>query len=325
MLLFAFFCNRNIYVYTSIYIALLLLAGFRGIEVGTDTVNYLDIYRSINDSPAGRKSISMIIEPLWIYINVLSYYMSLGYQGVLFIGSFCAITPIFLRSWKSCEKPFWAILFYVLLYFYFNSFNITRQMIAVGIVYYALGFLPMKKWKLYFIFISIAFFFHYTAIISFLFPLVIKLKLSVFKILLFLILSYIAGLYIIPIVFSLLPFIGKYSAYIVDNASGEGSFTRLLLNIFCVLILIGSKKQNIYMTLFFVGVVFYNLFAFSSAIGRIALFLTVSQLILFSNFHSSLPMNNVLVRIAMIAYGVTYYILMLNANICEIVPYSFML
>lgn len=314
--------RKQLWVYIVIYIILLSLGGLRGLSVGTDTMNYYELYQSISvlDFPY----VMGLSEPSWVFLNLISYNLFNSYQGVIWLGMLLAVTPIFVRIWKSCNNPYLGILFYVLLCFYFNAYNITRQMIAVSFVFYALPFLETRNLKRFYLFVLFAMTFHYTSIICLFFPLLLRFfKLSNLSVIILLPVTYVLGIVLIPQLIPLIPFVGKYSMYLTDNAEASGSVTRLLLNVFFVVLYISSKHDNIYIKLLFGGILFYNLFAFSAVLGRCAVFFMIAQLILFCNIQSQFKCNTYIQKTAMLLYAGCYFFLLLSVNSNEIVPYEF--
>lgn len=315
------FLKKNIVIYLLTYFFLLFLGGLRGIEVGTDTVNYLTIYENLKTED-GSEFVMSYIEPLWVLLNKGVILSVDEYQVVIFVGILLSVTPVFIRVWKSCSRPYFAILFYVLLYFYFNAYNVTRQMIAISIVFYALPFVENRQYKKYVLAVFIAMMFHFTAVLAFLIPLIKKIKLSTNLVLALLPFTYVCGVWVFPKVISFIPIISKYEGYLLDGEATV-SITRLLLNALFIVTLVFSdiKSKSLYMAMFFVGILFYNLFAFNSVLGRCALYFTVAQLIVFANMNSSFRGNIVCLKGGVLFYGLFYYITMLNTNMAEIVPY----
>jgi hypothetical protein len=159
------FTPKNKYTFIVAYIILFFIGAFRNIEVGTDTSNYYDIYKIINNDPDGIEYILGFVEPGWVFLNYVCGIVFDDYRSVIFIGMFLAITPLFIRIWKSSSNPFLVVFYYITLYFYCNAFNITRQMIAVSIILFSLEYLKQNQIKKYIVGIICAILFHYSAII----------------------------------------------------------------------------------------------------------------------------------------------------------------
>lgn len=318
------FLPKKIYLFSFIYIFLFFIGGFRSLEVGTDTANYYDIYKIINNDPEGINYILGFVEPGWVFINYICGSLFDDYRAVILIGMFLSITPFFIRIWKSTENPFLVIFYYVTLYFYYNSFNITRQMIAVSIIIFCFDYLEKNKIKQYIAGIFCAMLFHYSAIICISHIWIIKkIKVSTINAIIILCLTYFLGLFVVPRLITSLPIVGHYSAYIMD-AESSGSVTRILLNAFFIFILISCNNEKVksYLNLFFVGIIIYNLFAYSSAVGRLALYFTFAQLFLYAKLDSTYIFNTYSLRLFSFLYASAYYFIILNANSGEIVPYQ---
>ena len=166
--------------------------------------------------------------------------------------------------------------------------------------------------------------FHYTSAICFTIPLLLKkIKLSIWVMIPFMIITYILGVYIVPKILISLPDFGHYNTYLMKGES-SGSITRLLLNLFFVFIFICCRKNKIqnYFKLYFIGIIFYNIFAFNPSLGRVSLYFTCAQFLLFSQMKSRFVINNYALNTAALLYATLYYFLMLNSNSCEIVPYQ---
>lgn len=311
---------KNLLLYLLIYAGLFYIGAFRDYTVGADTLSYYNIFNYAVDNPNVQYMLTLS-EPSWALLNLFVATCQYEYRTILYIGVFLSITPVFIRVWKSCDRPFEAILFYVLLYFYFNCFNGTRQMIAISFVFYAYEYILSNHLKKYYWFVVLAATFHYTALVGLFVPVLNKLPLSKYVVLLILPLSYFAGIYVVPHLMSLLTVFGKFGLYAVSEGA-SGSASRLLLNIFFVLLLFSSNKKDFYLKCFFIGILIYNLFCSNPAVGRMALYFTICQLFIYSNFVSVYKSNIIFMKVAMIIYGFTLYLTLLNANSGGVVPYE---
>lgn len=314
------FVKRNAIIYALTYCFLLFLGGLRGLDVGTDTGNYLEVYEMLHDD-VGTLYVMSYMEPFWVLLNKIVIYTFDDYQGIIFLGIFLAITPLFIRVWKSSKSPYAAILFYVLLYYYFNTYNVVRQMIALSVVFYSYPFWEKGFYKKAILCTILAMMFHVSAFFAFLIPLLKKVRMQTSLVICILPATYLLGALVMPSIIPQLPIVGKYETYIETSAANM-SVTRLLLNVFFILLFLLShgKGKDIYFKMFFVGVIIYNLLTFSPALGRCALYFMLAQLIIFSNL-SRYRMNTVFVWCVLLFYGLFYYLTLLSENNCEIVPY----
>ncbi len=299
---------------------MLFVAGFRDTSVGTDTQNYYEIYEyfRLETYPSW-----FTIEPGWRVINNLAVKMHAGYSMVVFLASLFTLVPIFFTVWKYSDRPFVSILFFYLLFFYFQSFNIARQMIAIAIMFSAYNDYLHEKKKAFYVQIFIAGLFHYSAIIGLAIPFIFKyVRLEVAKTVFILPATYIFGIVLIPNLVQYVPLVGQYSVYLLGDATASFSIPRLLINCLCLLFISASCRNDNLLKLFYLGIVCYNLFAFSETIGRCALYFMSSQMILFTNFRSLYAGNKTFLSAVSFIYGLVYLSVLLVNNNGEVLPYS---
>ena len=314
------FSNRNLILFIVAFLIMLFVAGFRDISVGTDTQHYYEIYEyfRLETFPSW-----FTIEPAWRIINNLAVVMHAGYSFVVFLASLFTLIPIFSTIWKYSERPFVSILFFYLLFFYFLSFNVARQMIAIAIVFSAYNDYLHEKKKSFYVQLFIAVLFHYSAILGVAIPFIFKyIRLDVTKTIVILPMTYILGIVLIPHLVQYVPIIGQYSVYLLGDATASFSIPRLLINFLCILFISTSCRNDNLLKLFYLGIICYNLFAFSETIGRCALYFMSSQMILFTNFQSLHVGNKTLLKVVSLIYGLVYVSVLLINNNGEVLPYS---
>lgn len=127
------------------------VAFFRGDYVGSDYENYIYIYNHANNL----KATDITGDTIDIgFAALILFFKAFGFGHVVFYG-FC-----YLVFWggviKYCRfikaDLIYSIFFFYFLGYYFNSFNILRQMMAIGIVLFIIPQLYKRK---YFIFIML--------------------------------------------------------------------------------------------------------------------------------------------------------------------------
>jgi len=155
--------EKKSYLY-AVIILLTLVVGFRDYSVGIDTINYKDGYdlilfgksRYFYGVEESYKIIISII--LKIVPNVRFLFLFTA-----FVTNYCIVVRVW--SFRNIASPTFAFfVFYAVLFFY--EFNISRQMVAVAMVFYGTKFLQERKYGLYIIFIIIASFFHKSALLA---------------------------------------------------------------------------------------------------------------------------------------------------------------
>ena len=131
--------------------------------IGTDYFSYSYYYGEVASG-----NISTDMEPLFTALNYLSFLVFNRYRGVLFLSSLLTCTLVYLSAtavlsgWRS-GLSVW--IFYCV---YFSaSLNVMRQIIALSFVIFALANLKKGKIAIFMILISIATFFHISAVVGF--------------------------------------------------------------------------------------------------------------------------------------------------------------
>ncbi len=230
------------------FIVLAGLACFRGPNVGTDTLNYIELYETAGYDASG--FFIMRYEPGFsMYIKFL-YYFSKSPQILLITSSGFIMYSFgkFINRYSCCV---WLSVFVFFCLFFNSSLNTIRQYIAISILFYAFDAV-IKRNKLRFLFfILVAFMFHYTSIVFLIaYPLYnFKIKrntLSRFSILLPIVI--IVSLAISITVFSVLRSYGLFNYYSEDNIYIEGGIklaTILLLLFYSVLMIFPVKAWRV--------------------------------------------------------------------------------
>src|SRR5690554_6650053 len=120
---------RGLFIIATLLLLILLFA-FRGEHVGTDTLNYILHYQyAVSDSTWFRSS----IEPGWYYLNKLSSLLGMGYRGAFLITITLVLSAIFFAARRFGVRVLLVLFFFIGLYYYFRSFNVTRQVLASSI------------------------------------------------------------------------------------------------------------------------------------------------------------------------------------------------
>ncbi len=252
-----FFLNKKqkIISYFFIGLAVVLLFSFRDLSVGTDTINYVDIFLgssrfNLNDFK---------IEPFFIFLNYLIY----NFNESIFL-YFLIVSILWYIVWLLNIEIFstfhkdisWLTLLTTSAYL--TLFNITRQSIAMALSVLALGLLLQKKY-FSFIFISLlALGTHYSSILILLaFMLVLKITNPLIFLLSSLFLSTTISIAMIEYV-SL--FSVRYSSYstVSDSITGINLIIFLVFKLFLFYYLyykfyLNDYLYKVFLSLFSIG------------------------------------------------------------------------
>ena len=270
------FKQKNYTVAIIYLVTLLIIAGFRDQSVGTDTINYLEHYSHVLNG------LSLRTEPLWTYLIKVIVYFGGDFQTLLLVSSFLTLLPIFYVIYKKSPYPLLSIFLYVSLYYYFYSFNIIRQCIAMSFGLLSISQLIDRKKISSLLFLILAFLFHYSSIIllpAFVFIHFFKSNKNIFYYLT-LALSFISGLFFGS---NLLDFAQKYiySDYIIDyqlNLLGNSIYL-LIVNTVFVFVTIIIKEKDKWFHLFYMYVILLNLLSRIPFGNRFSMFYGICSII----------------------------------------------
>lgn len=156
--------------YKLLLILAVLIMGCRYV-VGGDTVRYIryfDFYPKLGDEM--NLFSYVFFDPGWLLLNSI---IKTVYDDFIFFQFVHAVLLngfVFFFIWKKTKYRFTVVLFYFLYqYLYFNT-EILRESLAVICFLFASDYYIDKKWSKYYLVVSIAFLFHSSAFILFLYP-----------------------------------------------------------------------------------------------------------------------------------------------------------
>src|SRR5699024_7747549 len=235
---------------------LFFLSAFRDISIGTDTESYEGIFNRV--LLGGQ----IVQEAGWYYFNKVVVLLGGDFRWVLILSSLLVITPIYRVSRRYSFNPCLSIFLFYSLYFYLQSFNIMRQIIAVSILLLFIPFLFDKKYFYFIICVCLASLFHTTALLALPFIFINRLKLNKKWWCVIVFLSFIFGVslssFLIDKVANLLGYIHYLEAH---DANKDTGLFMIITNIFALLFILTSSKDSVLLKLFFVYILFYNLIA----------------------------------------------------------------
>lgn len=221
-------------------------------------------------------------EPLLALIANLIYYTNISPH---FFFLFCALFTniLFFKSFYRYENVFIIIFIYLTgTIFFFNTFNLVRQMFAASIFMYSVKYIEKKMFIKYFICILIASTMHISSL--FLIPLffIINKMYPHFIYFIILVLSIVLGQVItIDLVPYLSKFVNLYEIYLQSDTSDTSGLLTLFFNLYLIVFIIFKKslftnsRNIIAFNLFFIAVVLYNLIPSFFYIFRFAIYFII--------------------------------------------------
>lgn len=236
-------------LYLPIFFLFISLYYFREASIGTDTVNYIRIFQDIiRTHNIVEYSLDKNIE---IGFSFAVYFLSLFSHNYFFI--FAGLTSIVyinliiaINNFKLNNVLSFASLFCV-FQIYFQSFNILRQAIALSFAILAVSYLLNSNNKKFLILCFMAFLFHYSSVLIFLFFFVYKFRNKIVR---YWYVSVFGSFFILGFLFNfLIVSYDKYNAYdVADDITNSGG---VLINLFYIIIFASSlflKRKITYMT-----------------------------------------------------------------------------
>ena len=273
-----------------IVLSLLIMAfflGFRGDEVGTDTPIYIAYYNMI-----WLQADEGYMELGWNTLIILCKKINLSAQGFHFFIALLTLIPFYfvITDLKDRKQQGIALFLVYALGFYLYMFNGMRQFLAISIVFWGYSWIVKGRTKLFFLSILLASTIHQSALVALSVIILRKIKLSSNRILFVLFMTYMVGLILEPDTLSNIA--GAYSHYIIKSNFREGyiySLTVVLLtNILFIWLyfLLPSCRENIWVNINLLSIVFMNLLSSLILGPRIVYFFSISQIMAIPVFMS---------------------------------------
>lgn len=266
---------------------MLVVAAIRGMDVGTDTINYYDefIYQTSTDfSDKGEKEI------VYSYINYF-FRKFLNYDLYMFFMYGLILIPVAIVIKKKSTNLFLSLFLLIACGFYTNSFNVMRQFVSVSIMLLGLLLLEYdnKKRYLFWLLLIFAYFIHNSSLI--LFPLYFLRKASISKLWMssIVIVSFIIGFFLNNLLGDFYHYLaelevgGRLNSYFEYESSSTRNFiTNFGMNVvFLILLLFVSNnyKDSIFFKAFFISMIVFNFVGNMYYMTRLTFFYSITQII----------------------------------------------
>lgn len=268
-------------IFIVLCILLLCISGFRyGLE--TDYWHYNNIFYGIEKSSS--------LEVAYTLLNKIIYALTHSFNV------FCltvAIISVGLKGWifNKMKYPFTVLLCYYLRFYVLFELNAMRQGLAITFVMLAYISLEREEVKKYFAFSAIAILFHSSAVVVFLAPIVKKINLNAYK----LVIVYFAAVIFRTFFFDqAIMFLQKFSFFINGSSNGVIKGVQYIIN--------SGDKMQAFDTLNYIRIIvpgislyylqkktdshmFFNLYFLGSVLNIIFLGLDTIGFRLASNFY----------------------------------------
>src|SRR5690554_4701797 len=125
---------------------LFFLSAFRDVTVGTDTLHYEQYFFEIS---SGTEWLRLAIEPAWVLLNDFVIYFDGSFRHVIVFSTLLTLLPVYYVASRHSKNPMFTVFLYCTLYFYWYSFNITRQSIAFGLILVSMIFILNRRYVIF--------------------------------------------------------------------------------------------------------------------------------------------------------------------------------
>ena len=312
-----------------IWTYLTLLFGLR-YRVGVDTINYMSFYSFLPDL-SSFKTINWNenkMEPGFILLCILckNIINDFWFAQLIIAGLINGFISIFI--YRQCKNPFIGFLMYFILAMFYFSTEILRESIAVGI--FLLNFKNFEDgyWKKYYFYCFISILFHYSAIITFLFPLVRLLKINIWYIIACIIFICITPIFdTINNIISISSVTNRIEAYSIQAGEVNINFRfffliYLLIPALFVIIFSYKRNMNSYLMKFvLLHLLFcFGIFAIPIIFSRFTNYTLPFIIVSISNIVSSINYTKKIKTILLIV-AISSQLLYYNNNFYRWIPY----
>lgn len=155
--------KRSLFLLTSLAI-MVLLATFRGPQVGTDLPMYLDYYNSMGANLG--EVLDYRMELGYALLNYIVYWTTGSETIFLFLVALITYSILIFFFYKCSYNPVYSVIIFIGMFIYCMSYNAIRQYLAVAFLCLAYYLIQRNSNKMYILLcLIIATLFHKTAII----------------------------------------------------------------------------------------------------------------------------------------------------------------
>lgn len=324
--------NRNKHILIAVLPIFILLA-FRSGAMGADTGIYIRHFLSMINTPLERAMVNSRMELGYlIFVKILTYITKdpLVYQvicvTVMFIGLYS-----FLKQLKDADA-FLFLYFYCTLGLFFFMFTGTRQCLAMGICLFSYKYICQKKYIKFILCLVLAFFFHKSALLFWIIPLIYNRKVKGLNIGIYLVLAFIVGQFLEDIQ----DWINEqldYS-YAIESTNSGLIFllVLLILTVFSMILIFnrdGNLNQNKYtrvlININFISVFFWIMRLQTRVAERPSYYFLFFSCAFYANALNSIEdkKQKFLYKILVCGFTMLLFIYRLSTNFKTLVPYEF--
>lgn len=308
-----------------VFLSLWLISGVRSF-VGTDFTAYKNYFDILN-------YYSLSYHEYEIGYYLLNYLVRLFTNDAQYLFLITSFIVIFLttRTLKEYSVSYMLSIFlFITLYFYYNSFNILRQYIAVSIVFYSVRYILRDNSKKYILTILIASLFHNTSLIMIPFYWLLKMKISNIRYFVLFLLSIVLSFItpnLISLISKIIPGLSSYVNYYSEGASANS----VIIITLSILIFSLVNKKNILAfdenSKIYINCIFFTLFFAVLSNNNIMFFRVASYFYIFVIILIPICIKVInkrlrpIISLLLILMMTIYHYYLLSSNTGGVLPY----
>ncbi|ENO1850496.1 EpsG family protein [Vibrio vulnificus] len=306
----AFFCDTKTTQRITVFLLFIIsiFIGFRDVNIGTDTENYINFFNEIPND-VNESFFFSNGSPLFQGLIFLSHALGLTASGALFVCS-VIINVILLCASARIKKvgPYFLLVFLTSFSYFLLSLNILRQGLAVvSFLLFVLMNTKRNNTSSY-MWMVVSILFHPSSIIAiFIYFLSFRLSMSLSKAVSFILVGLVISIFDIDVVSSMLSVIKlinvmpnityRLEYYLTDydvkgSVVGVGYFVTCAIGFVCLIyekrlnlfsreFLDNEKLAKVSISLVFVNVILYPIWAPYAAISRLSFYFYPFEMLLF--------------------------------------------
>ena len=327
ILVFSIIKNKKFYnsIISTLFV---LILGLRASSVGADTTNYISHFFEDQAKVLSLKQF-LYFEPGYMLLTKIIGFFTNNGQVFIFIISLIMIYLFQKSVYKDLECIYLSYFLFVTFGFYFSSFVIIRQFLAMVILWHSLDAIKNRKFVKFLLYVILAMSFHKTAIIFILLYFIYPLNVNKKYFILISICTIGSILFLNRILSFSLSLIPKYSVYIKNLNPGQGLKLLLLYSVIFIFVFMFRKKilprDKIYIHMLGIAVVLQGTAYSFSLLTRLTQYFALSIIVLIPNILYRFKNN--LIKImgisSIVIFSLLYLTLILSQNKMRVIPYIF--
>lgn len=331
--------KKKLYVIVS-FTSIFLISGLRGYTVGTDTVNYQQLFILVSNVDFSNIFVWSRTEPGYLLLTKILSIVTIEPQAITILNSAIIVFGIALFVFYNSDNVCISTFLFLATFYFCASLNISRQFIAVALICNSFYFFKRGKIKTFIAIVLLASLFHISSIV-FIFAIFLKhIKPKAISFILITLISFAISLIVIQFNYILMSLLSHYEVYIGTSYFLEKSVRGAIIIWFCQLCLAcfsiyfiskdsskmekAEKEELFYLSVFMVfsvtiGIIGTKIYIFN----RISNYFGIFMIILIPKILNKFKNFSKLFYLLLIFLMTLYYYYMLNTGTEGVVPYKF--